>query len=79
MRDKQVEKKNLKELFKHNISIPLYHREYKWGESEVGEIFESVIEGFEKEKSLYMGTLIFYECEDRCEVIDGQQRLGTLF
>lgn len=75
----KTESKCLKDIFEKNISIPLYQRDYEWREKEVGEMLESVIESFRSKRALYLGTLVFFQCEDRCEIIDGQQRLGTLF
>lgn len=75
----KTESKYLKNIFEKNISIPLYKRNYEWREKEVGEMLECVIEGFRSKRDLYLGTLIFFQCEDRCEVVDGVQRLGTLF
>lgn len=75
----EVKALKLKEVLKSAITIPYYHRGYEWREGEVEEMIDIVIEGFERVEPLYMGTLVFYECNDRCEVVDGVQRLSTLF
>lgn len=75
----EVKALKLKEALKSAITIPYYHRGYEWREGEVEEIIDSVIEGFKRVEPLYMGTLVFYECDGRCEVVDGVQRLSTLF
>lgn len=75
----EVKALKLKELLKSAITIPYYHRGYEWREGEVEEMIESVIEGFKRVEPVYMGTLVFYGCDGRCEVVDGVQRLSTLF
>lgn len=75
----EVKALKLKEVLKSAITIPYYHRGYEWREGEVEEMTDIVIEGFKRVEPVYMGTLVFYECNDRCDVVDGVQRLSTLF
>lgn len=75
----EVKALKLKEVLKSAIAIPYYHRGYEWREGEVEEMIDIVIEGFERVEPVYMGTLVFYESDGRCEVVDGVQRLSTLF
>ena len=59
--------------------IPLYQREYAWGEKQIVRLIEDISDA-EKDKKYYIGTLIVSERNDgQLEVIDGQQRLTTLF
>ncbi len=59
--------------------IPLYQREYAWGEKQIVRLIEDISDA-EKDKKYYIGTLIVSERNDKkLEVIDGQQRLTTLF
>ena len=66
--------------------IPLYQREYAWGEKQIVRLIEDISDAekdnkdAENEKNYYIGTLIVSKRNDgQLEVIDGQQRLTTLF
>lgn len=67
-------------------SIPVYQRNYAWGESQITQliqdIIDSAIQNDDKSRKYYLGTLIIYEREKNgnivYETIDGQQRLTTL-
>lgn len=68
-----------------NYSIPIYQRNYAWGEAQIGQLIRDVFDSMEKDSaaSYYIGTLVVHErlsSEGRVEfeVIDGQQRLTTL-
>lgn len=59
--------------------IPLYQREYAWGEKQIVRLIEDISDA-ENVNKYYIGTLIVSERNDKkLEVIDGQQRLTTLF
>lgn len=69
--------------------IPMYQRNYAWGEGEINQLIQDVQDYQEKsqEKSrnditrqpYYIGTLVSFERNDHSyEVIDGQQRFTTL-
>ena len=65
------------------FNIPIYQRLYAWEESHVKKLLEDLNDAFEKEKSkpYYLGNIILYKNEksDRYDIIDGQQRLTTLW
>lgn len=66
-----------------NYVIPMYQRNYAWGESEVTQLIQDVLDYLPKEneepRNYYLGTLVVFERSDgRLETIDGQQRLTTL-
>ena len=70
----------------HKYIIPLYQREYAWGEKQIVRLIEDISDAenvnkdAENEKKYYIGTLIVSKRNDgKLEVIDGQQRLTTLF
>lgn len=62
-----------------HYSIPRYQRGYAWTRSQVGTLWNDLIE--EEWPGMFIGTLLLnhgeYD-EDRIEVIDGQQRLLTI-
>lgn len=76
---------NIKELFsKDNYVIPIYQRNYAWGNSEITQLIQDIVDYSKeyKDKPYYIGTLIAYKRETNgkstFETIDGQQRLTTL-
>jgi len=71
----------------HNLYvIPPYQRNYAWGEEQITQLIQDIIDYIPKESTsninYYIGTLIVYEREQNntivYETIDGQQRLTTL-
>ena len=66
--------------------IPPYQRNYAWGEEQITQLIQDIIDYFPKDsqtkKNYYIGTLIVYERRQNntmiYETIDGQQRLTTL-
>lgn len=69
----------IKELFNNvNYVVPIYQRNYAWGELQIEQLIED-IKDREAKKNYFLGTLIVNKNADKLEVIDGQQRLTTLF
>ncbi len=78
---------NISQLLNGNshYSIPIYQRNYVWGEKEITQLIQDIADYAEKNsnKDYYIGTLVVYERKDEIkdliyETIDGQQRLTTL-
>ena len=68
---------------KCNYIIPIYQRNYAWGDNEINSLLQDIKNACEKnkeqDKNYYIGSLVVYRREnDGFEVIDGQQRLTTL-
>ena len=68
---------------KCNYIIPIYQRNYAWGDDEISSLLQDIKNACEKnkeqDKNYYIGSLVVYRREnDGFEVIDGQQRLTTL-
>ena len=62
--------------------IPIYQRNYAWEEDEISALIKDVYDSFVKNKNdfYYIGTLVTYKRGDSVyEVIDGQQRLTTIY
>lgn len=62
--------------------IPIYQRNYAWGDDEITALIKDVHDAFCKEGQppYYIGTLVTYKRGDyEYEVIDGQQRLTTIY
>lgn len=59
--------------------IPIYQRNYAWGREEIYALIKDVHDSLEK-PVYYIGTLVTYKRDENIfEVIDGQQRLTTLY
>lgn len=62
------------------FAIPVYQREYKWGEDEAVELIEDLRNYPDSDgENLFLGNLIFEKTsEQKTYVVDGQQRLTTV-
>ena len=58
--------------------IPLYQRDYAWEEKQIVQLIED-IDDVKLGDNYYIGSLIVANHEGVYEVVDGQQRLTTLF
>lgn len=60
--------------------VPLYQREYSWTLDQVSDLFYDLFESDAKTGHFFGSILIFNaDSKEKMEVIDGQQRLTTLF
>ena len=61
--------------------IPVYQRNYAWEEDEITALVKDVYDSYRSSKNTYyIGTLVTYKRGDNVyEVIDGQQRLTTIY
>lgn len=91
MNDKQPKYYSIKALFgSDDYVIPIYQRNYEWGEPQITQLIQDIVDYIVKSKSnnseskprYYIGSLIAYERKLEgsviYETIDGQQRLTTL-
>lgn len=67
-----------------SYSIPLYQRNYTWGEEQIHRLIHDVLDEAEKEESkdYFLGNLVVatgHRADEPLDVIDGQQRLTTLY
>ena len=80
----EIEESSIKKLLSDNSNyiVPMYQRNYSWGESEIEQLIQDVTDYLDPEKGnerYYIGTLIVFKRKDGLyEVIDGQQRFTTL-
>lgn len=72
---------SVQRLLKNNYSytIPMYQRNYAWGEKEIDQLILDIQDYQDENKKYYIGTLVVFERSDGIyEIIDGQQRFTTL-
>lgn len=67
-----------------SYSIPLYQRNYTWGEEQIHRLIHDILDEAEKEESneYFLGNLVVasaHRADEALGVIDGQQRLTTLY
>lgn len=79
----EVSKQSVKDLLatgkKHKFVIPEYQRPYAWSADQIQTLFDDLVEN-DNESTYFLGTIVAYENEDHeQEIIDGQQRITSLF
>lgn len=65
-----------------NLLIPEYQRPYRWSEKNVRQLLEDILESKNAGKKNYrIGSVILYNNKEKktLDIVDGQQRLTTLF
>src|ERR1035437_4646227 len=64
-----------------NFQVPLYQREFSWELEQVSDLYYD-IESSQKGNGHFLGSVLLYskdEAKKLMEIIDGQQRLTTIF
>ena len=70
----------LSKFFQDYYIIPDYQRGYSWQDKQIEDFWEDITSAFEKKVEHYFGTVYLKSNQNGdYEVIDGQQRLTTLF
>jgi hypothetical protein len=66
---------------KATYEVPIYQRNFAWEKDEIAALIQDVYDAFEAKKPTYfIGTLVsFHKGDQVYEVIDGQQRLTTIY
>ena len=82
----EVNKSSIKELLmtgaKEKFLIPEYQRPYAWTDDQVLTLFDDLVEytNNQNESSYFLGCIVSFSNENKeQEIIDGQQRITTLF
>lgn len=77
-KDKQIKVLSINNIFNEaKYLIPIYQRNFAWGELEILQLLEDIIDS---KGEYYLGNLIVdQKAANLYEVIDGQQRLTTLY
>ena len=71
---------SVENLFKDKYIIPLYQRNFAWGEEQISRLLQDIYESMcSGDEHFYVGSLIVLQRDNgELEVIDGQQRLTML-
>jgi uncharacterized protein with ParB-like and HNH nuclease domain len=61
------------------FNVPLYQREYSWNLEQVSDLFYDILDS--DEEGHFLGSLLLYQSDTnkKMEIVDGQQRMTTLF
>lgn len=75
---------DLIETNKRQFVIPVYQRNYDWGKAHCKKLFEDIIDAYNYDRFHFIGSIVYVDQgEDnkiyRYLIIDGQQRITTLF
>jgi len=64
-----------------NYLVPIYQRNYAWSEVQIEQLIEDIESSIDdSNKNYFLGNLIVHQTDNNVyEVIDGQQRLTTLY
>ena len=84
IKQQKIVELNGETIFDQNAQyvIPRYQRAYAWEYDEIVQLIEDIYDATSVDSNYYIGTLIVYKTKDDLEtyeVIDGQQRLTTLY
>jgi len=84
IKEQRIVELNEETIFDQNAQyvIPRYQRAYAWEYDEIVQLIEDIYDAASDSSNYYIGTLIVYKTKDNpetYEVIDGQQRLTTLY
>lgn len=86
MKNLPLEELSIKDLFysaqKNTFEIPIYQRNYAWEKDQVNALVNDVNDACTQDnmQPYYIGTLVSYNKGDNVfEIIDGQQRLTTIW
>jgi len=78
----------IKKIFENWYNIPNYQRPYVWETEQVEELLDCIKNAYErKEEQYFLGSIVYRKSEkeidgvsyQECELLDGQQRITTIF
>ena len=79
-----AEQKNLRSLFINDdrYIVPSFQRPYRWTKKEVKQLFDDITQAFNSNEDYFVGNIVIargYDDKVRPQIIDGQQRILTLW
>lgn len=81
----KVEHPTIEEVFKDFYEVPAFQREYVWKTEQVEALLSDAHEalfdenGSPTQSEYFIGSIVSYKADDIFQLIDGQQRITTLF
>lgn len=80
----KAEQKNLSRLFGSEdvFAVPKYQRAYSWDYEQCDQLYKDITDSYNIKEDYFLGNIILArseEDEDRPNIVDGQQRLITLY
>jgi uncharacterized protein with ParB-like and HNH nuclease domain len=77
----ETKKINIQKIFSTGkFLVPIYQRNYAWGEKEITTLLDDIKDIDENSDEYFLGSVVFFDRgNNEFEVIDGQQRLTTLY
>jgi len=82
MDNQKLELKSISEILGMNFFIPSYQRGYRWGEQQVQKLLDDVwnFSQFKTKDEFYpLQPIVVFNDKSNYEVIDGQQRITTIY
>jgi hypothetical protein len=76
-----ADSKTIETVFNRFYAVPEFQREYVWKQRHVTKLLDDLHTAFTSKDidSYFLGSVVFFEEDDLCYLVDGQQRLTTLF
>lgn len=79
-----AEQKNLRSLFINDdrYIVPSFQRPYRWTKKEVKQLFDDITQAYYSNEDYFVGNIVIargYDDKARPQIIDGQQRILTLW
>ncbi len=75
-----IDKKTNKNIFEigYTFEIPIYQRKYEWEEKHIEKLINDIVDN--QDETYYLGIMVVSKKKNnKLEIIDGQQRLTTLY
>ena len=70
----------IQQVFSVDKLIPIYQRNFVWNEMLRSDFFNDLVDAFEQGEEYFIGSMVFRRNEEGVyEVVDGQQRITTMF
>src|SRR5690349_18318864 len=62
------------------LRVPTFQRSYAWTEEEVTQLWQDITEAIDANQAEYfLGPMVLKEHPNHLEIIDGQQRIATVY
>lgn len=81
MKEIKSEKIKVKEVFEKWYTVPSYQRHYVWEEDNINSLLDDIKDNYttKDDEEYFLGSYIIQSKNDNNDLLDGQQRITTLF